>query len=210
MTHLVVAVVATAALVLQLVLVARGGAVLDEVEPPTTPLRLARFVAYFTVQSNLLVAVGAWWLVHDPDAGSAGFRRVRLASISGITVTGVVHLVLLRPLLDLDGADRVADKLLHVVVPALAVAAWAAYGPRGRVDRDAVAVAIGWPVAWLVVTLVVGATSGWYPYPFLDPDEDGAAAVAVACVGVTVLFLAVVAALVALDRRLPGRADSGP
>ena len=206
--HLVTAVVATVAVLLQLVLVVRGGQVLDEVVPPPLPLRLARFIAYFTVQSNVLVAVGAWALVVDARRDSAWLRAVRLAGIAGITVTGVVHFVLLRPLLDLEGADWGADKLLHMVVPVLAVLVWALVGPRGRVDRRAVTVAIGWPVAWLVVTLLVGATTGWYPYPFLDPREEGSGAVVVACVGVTLLFLAVVAGLAALDRRWSRRADS--
>ncbi|MDO9458247.1 Pr6Pr family membrane protein [Nocardioides sp.] len=206
--HLVVAVVTTAAILFQLVLVVQGGEVLDEVEEPSLPVALYRFVAYFTIQSNVLVAVGAWAVVRDPAADAAWFRRVRLAGTGGITVTGVVHFVLLRPLLDLEGADWAADKLLHMVVPVLAVVGWAVFGPRGRIDRGAVVVALGWPIGWLVVTLVVGAASGWYPYPFLDPRPDGVLAVVVACVGVTALFLAVVAALAAVDERLPDRADS--
>lgn len=206
--HLLTAVVATAALVLQLALVVRGGQVLDEVTPPALPLRLARFVAYFTVQSNLLVAVAAWALVLDPRRRERWFRAVRLAAVVGITVTGVVHFFLLRPLLDLDGADWAADKLLHMVVPVLAVVGWAVLGPRGLVDRSAVTAALAWPVAWLAVTLVVGATTGWYPYPFLDPREDGALAVVVACVGVTLLFVALLAALSALDRRWARPTDS--
>ena len=47
---------------------------------------------------------------------------------------GVVHFFLLRPLLDLDGADYVADKLLHMVVPVLAFVGWALFGPRPRID----------------------------------------------------------------------------
>lgn len=206
--HLVTAVVATAAIALQLVLVVQGGRVLDEVTPPALPVRLARFVAYFTVQSNVLVAVVAWQLARDPARDGAAWRVVRLAALTGITVTGLVHFVLLRPLLDLDGADWAADKLLHMVVPVLAVAGWAAYGPRPRATSRTAVLVLVWPVAWLVVTLVVGAVSGWYPYPFLDHREDGAGAVVVACVGVTVLFVALVSAVVALDRRLPATADS--
>ena len=46
---------------------------------------------------------------------------LRLAALVGITITAVVHFVLLRPLLDLDGLDLLADALLHRVVPVLAV-----------------------------------------------------------------------------------------
>ncbi|WP_170286180.1 Pr6Pr family membrane protein [Nocardioides rubriscoriae] len=208
--HLLTAAAATAALALQLVLVVRGGQVLDEVEPPALPLRLARFVAYFTIQSNVLVAVVSAQLARDPGRDGATWRVLRLAAVVGITVTGLVHFVLLRPLLDLEGADWVADKMLHMVVPVLAVAGWVAFGPRPRVTGRVAALTLVWPVGWLVVTLLVGAMTGWYPYPFLDHREDGAGAVVVACLGVTVLFVALLAAASALDRRLAPRrtADS--
>lgn len=207
--HLVTAVVATVAIALQVVLVVQGGQVLDEVTPPALPVRVLRFVAYFTVQSNVLVAVVSWQLARDPARDGAAWPVVRLAALTGIAVTGLVHFVLLRPLLDLDGADWVADKALHMAVPLLAVVGWAAYGPRPRSSRRTAVLVLVWPVAWLALTLVVGATTGWYPYPFLDPDKWGVGGVAKACGGVTVLFVALVSAVVALDRRLPATADSG-
>lgn len=200
--HLLVAVVALVALALQLALVVRGGQVLAEVEPPGLAARLARFVAYFTIQSNALVAGSAVLLARAPDRDGPGFRVLRLAAIVGISVTGVVHFLLLRPLLDLHGADWAADKLLHMVVPVLAIGTWVAVGPRPRVDRRAALGALAWPVAWLAVTLVVGAVSGWYPYPFLDHREDGVAAVVVVCLAITVFFVALLAGAAWLDRRL--------
>lgn len=210
--HALIAAVAISAIALQLVLVIQGGRVLDEVEPPALGLRLARFVAYFTVQSNILVAASAVVLARDPLREGSAWRVVRLAGIVGITATGLVHFVLLRPLLDLDGADWAADKLLHMVVPVLAIVGWLRLGPRPRVARRELAWALVWPLAWLGATLVVGATTGWYPYPFLDPAEGGAGAVVVACVGVTVLFVALLALASYLDSRLRPAppADSRP
>jgi hypothetical protein len=201
--HRVVAVVAWAALVLQLVLVLRGTVILVEEDPPGLPARIYRFFAYFTIQSNLLVAITSTALARDPFLDRPGWRVARLAGLVGITVTGLVHFFLLRPLLDLDGADWVADKLLHVVVPVLAAAAWAWAGPRPRVDLRETAYALAWPVAWLAWTIAVGQVDGWVPYPFLDPDEGGWGAVAVACGAITVLFVALFALVRWLDRRLP-------
>ncbi len=201
--HTVTAVVAVAALLLQTVLVVTGDSVLAEREVPPLLTRLGRLVSYFTIQSNLLVAVTAVQLARDPLRDGRWWRPVRAAALVGITVTGLVHFVLLRPLLDLDGASWVADTLLHLAVPLLAVVGWLVAGPRPRAAwRDAL-LALAWPVAWLVWTLGVGALTGWYPYPFLDVEAKGAGAVAVTCVGVTVLFLALAALLSRLDRRMP-------
>ncbi len=210
--HAVTAAVAALAVVFQLVLVVQGGTVLDETDPPDLVTRVYRFASYFTIQSNLLVALTAAWLARDPTYDGQTFRVLRAAGLVGITITGVVHFLLLRPLLDLSGADWAADKLLHMVVPALAVAAWAVVGPRPRISPDARGVvlrAMLWPLGWLAWTLVVGGLSGWYPYPFLDHREDGAGAVAIASVGITLAFLAFFALAALVDGRarpVPGAA----
>ncbi|MFA6577056.1 MAG: Pr6Pr family membrane protein [Nocardioides sp.] len=199
--HLLTALVVAIALVLQTVLVVEGSAVLAEEDPPGLALRLGRLVSYFTIQSNLLVLVAAVTLVRHPQQEGRAWRVLRLAGIAGIAVTGVVHFVLLRPLLDLEGASWVADKLLHMVVPVLALVGWLVFGPRPRIDWVDVGRALVWPFGWLAWTLVVGGATGWYPYPFLDVDEEGWARVLGSCIGITVLFLAVVAGFADLDRR---------
>ena len=204
--HLTTAVVATAALLLQLVLVVNGEAVLDETQAPPTATAVARYFSYFTIQSNLLVAIGAWTLAAHPQRDGRGWRVLRLAGLTGITVTALVHAVLLRPLLDLEGASWLADTLLHVAVPLLAVLSWLLVGPRPRTDLRSGALAMVWPVAWLVWTLVVGAVSGWYPYPFLDVAEEGALSVALTSLVITVLIVGVMALIGWLDRRLAARA----
>jgi hypothetical protein len=209
--HAVVALVALVALALQLVLVVHGGRVLDEADQPGLGTRLARLAAYFTIQSNLLVAVTSVQLARDPRRDGPAWRAVRLAAVVGITVTGIVHFFLLRPLLHLEGLDYVCDKLLHMVVPVLAVAGWAAFGPRPRVELRTFWWALCWPVAWTVETMVVGAASGWYPYPFLDPREPhGTGGVVVAIVGITVFFLVVFGAVAYVDRRARAVPTGGP
>ncbi len=211
--HLLNAVVVVAGLVLQLVLVLQGGKVLDEVDPPGLGDRIYQFFAYFTVESNLLIAAAVITLALDPERDGRWWRVLRLAGLVGITVTAVVHFFLLRPLIDLDGADYLADKVLHMVVPALAVIGWVAFGPRPRVTSRVVGLALLYPVVWTAWTMLYGAIDGWYPYPFMDPDKKGWTAVSVALVGITVFFLLLFALASYLDRRLspaPRRATVDP
>lgn len=202
--HLVTFVVAAFALVFQLVLVIQGSAVLDEVDAPGTAERVRRFFFYFTIQSNLLVAWTALLLTLARARDDRLFRVLRLDAVLGITVTGVVHWFLLRPILDLEGASYVADKLLHVVVPLLAVIGWLVFGPRGLLSRRDVLPALAWPVVWLIVILATGPIADWYPYPFLDVSEHGFGVVLLNSLGITVLFVALALGLVWADRRIPG------
>ena len=203
--HTVTAVVTWAALALQLVLIIRGGVVLDETSPPALGTRLIRFISYFTILTNLLVAVTTTTLALGQTVAPRWWRVLRLNAVVGITVTGLVHWFLLRPLLDLSGADYLADKLLHVVVPLLAVVGWVVFGPRGKAERSLLLPSLIYPVGWLIYTLVRGAVANWYPYPFLDVRLHGYPAALLACAGVAVLLIALTWGAMVLDRRLPTR-----
>jgi uncharacterized membrane protein len=200
--HAVTAVVALVALVLQLVQVAKGSVVLVDAHPPGLLDRMLRYCAYFTIQSNLLVLVTTAQLARDPARDGAGWRVVRTMAISGITVTGLVHWFLLRKLLDLHGADYLADRMLHLVVPLLAVLGWLVLGPRPRIDWGVCLRAAVWPLTWLVVILGQAAATGWYPYPFLDHRTHGWGHVVVVCLGILVLFSVVLAVIREYDRRI--------
>lgn len=202
--HILTAVLAWAALILQFVLVLRGGHVLDEIAPAPLGTRLIRFISYFTVLSNLLVAITASTLAAGQTRYPTWWKVLRLNAVVCIAVTGLVHWFLLRPLLDLTGADWVADKLLHLAVPIVAVIGWAVFGPRGKVSSTLLLPSLIFPIAWLVYTLVRGAATDWYPYPFLDVNLHGYAGALAACAGVAVLLLALTWGAIALDRRLPG------
>ncbi|WP_088318480.1 Pr6Pr family membrane protein [Kineosporia sp. R_H_3] len=198
--HLATAVVTTAALVLQFVLT-------TTTTGQPLPVRWLRLASYFTIQSNLLVAVAAWALWLRPARGvRLLFKVVRLDGLVGITVTGLVYVVVLRPTVDLDGWWAVADTLLHYVVPLLAVVGWAVYGPRRRTDRRVVLLALVWPVAWFAWTLAHGAVAGFYPYPFVDVDDLGYGSVLGNAALVTALLLAAAAAYLWADRWLDARA----
>jgi hypothetical protein len=202
--HLLTFLVAAFALVFQLVLVLRGGRVLDETNAPSTGEHVRRYFFYFTIQSNIAVAWVTALLASGRESDSPSFRVLRLDAVLAIAVTGVVHFVLLRPLLDLHGADYVADKLLHMVVPALAVVGWLVFGPRGLLARPDVLPALVWPVLYLLLILATGPVFDWYPYPFLDVAEHGLGVVLLNSLGITVLFVAFASGLVWLDGRLPG------
>lgn len=195
LVHGVTAVVVIAALVLQVALVVRNG-----VGP--IGARLVDLASYFTIQSNLLVAVTAVALALRPDRDGTVWRVVRLDALLGITVTGVVYLTVLAPLQDLSGAPAVADIGLHYVSPALAVLAWFGYGPRHRIDRRTAWLALVWPVLYFAYTLVHGPVAGWYPYPFLDVVVHGYASVLGNAVLVTALMFGVAFLYWRGDRRL--------
>ena len=77
--HALTALVAIGAVVLQLVLVIQGGGCSTSTTRPDLPIRLLRLIAYFTIQSNVLVAIAATQLARDPARDGRGWRVLRLA-----------------------------------------------------------------------------------------------------------------------------------
>jgi hypothetical protein len=200
--HTLTLLVAVIALVLQLYLVVTGENILDSSAVTTAlPEQVRRYFSYFTIQSNILVAVSMFLIVRDRlDTQVA--RVVRLASLIGITVTGIVAAVALPPSPTYTTANLVCDRLLHIVVPSLTFVGWVAFGPRGHVTRADVLPSLIWPVLWLAATLSLGPLVDWYPYPFLNVGAIGLGRTLVNCALVAVLFLALGTLALWADRRL--------
>jgi len=171
-------VVPAAGLVLTLVLLVTNGADVNSADAGTAPpvgVRLVRFFSYFTVQSNILVLIASIVLIRRPARDGIIWRVVRLDSLLAIMITGIVYATILAPLVEDQGsfAATLANALLHYICPWLTLLVWLLVGPRPRVSWATVAAAFIWPAAWIAYTLIHGAISGWYPYPFLDVGQIG-------------------------------------
>jgi hypothetical protein len=204
--HGVNAVVVLVALAIQIPITAgaTGGAF------DTPAARVANLFTFFTILTNLLVAGTSAAVALRPERRGPLFAVLRLDALLGIAVTAAVYHSLLAGLYDLRGAEEFANQLFHSVSPALAVAGWLVFGPRGLVDARVVLASLLYPLLWLVFTLVRGAVIGWYPYPFVDVGVLGYPRALLNCLGVTLLFLVLAAAVLAVDRALPGRRERGP
>lgn len=207
--HLLTAVVAGSAVVLQFVLVWQGNAILDETNPPDLGTRVVRFCSYLTIWFNVIVCVTTLLLALDPSRNGRVFRALRLDGVVLALGGGLVHFFLLRPLLDLHGADLLADKLLHIVVPLLVVTGWVTFGPRGLATRADVLPFLAVPVFWLGYTLVRGEIVEWYPYPFIDVNEHGYPLVLLTCLAISALMLGLAYAATRADRALVRHDDPG-
>lgn len=203
--HGLVALVVVASLVVQLVLLLGGGADANtgdsQAEVPVST-RLVRLFSYFTIQSNLFVLLASVTLALAPQRDGRVWRVLRLDALLGITITGLVYWTLLAPIVDLHGAALAAGLGFHLVSPVAALAVWWWLGPRRRITWSTVAWAFAWPLAWVAYTLVHGAWTGWYPYPFLDVGVIGYPRTFLGVGAVLVLGLLVALLFRWLDRRL--------
>jgi len=198
----------TSGLVLQLVLSVTADA--EAGSFVTTPARVVNFLSFFTVQSNILVAVTCAMLARDLHRSSPLFRVLRLDAVLCIVVTGVVFHLALASLQELTGWDLLADTILHTISPLLAMTGWLLIGPRGALDGRIVSLAVVAPMAWLGYALARGALvedrfgNDYYAYPFMNAQVHGYATALLRCALVVGLFLGLSYGTLAVDRRLGG------
>ncbi|MGI8667531.1 MAG: Pr6Pr family membrane protein [Jatrophihabitans sp.] len=206
--HLLTFLAVALGLVWQLALTMRGQNVLVDAHGalPSISTRVIRFLSYFTVESNILVAGTALSLALRPDWDGRLWRVLRLQALYGITVTGIVYSTLLRGIVDLHGAAAVTNALLHYVAPLMTVIGWLLFGPRPRLDENTLVTSLSWPALYVGYTLAHGAASHWYPYPFIDVSTLGYVTALRNGVGLNVLLVGVGALYMWLDHRLPATA----
>lgn len=193
------ALVAWAALLLQLVLSVR-----QSIDNGLTAVDgLIAYAGYFTVLTNGLVALMA-------TAGA--LRRGRPAMfgaygpliVGGVTASialvGIAYHLLLRHVWSPQGAQWLADVLLHYVVPIVALLHWLGYRGAAAVPFGATLRWCAWPALYLAYALLRGEWLHRYPYPFIDVDALGWARVSFNAFGLLIAFLVIGSGVVALGR----------
>lgn len=173
----------------------------------------ANFLSYFTIESNILVLVTCLLIVQRPDRGGVAFGILRLGSLTAITVTGIVYATILAGNGDFSGAEWWYDKIFHYVVPLMTVIGFVALRPRTRLDRSAMWF-LAFPLAWIAYTLIraevsepvfalTPTTTARVPYGFLDVADHGAGVVALICLVLTAVFIAIGAGYIRFSQRAP-------
>jgi hypothetical protein len=168
--------------------------------------RVANMFTYFTIDSNLLVALTAAALALGLARATGPFPVLWLDALVGIIVTGIVYQVALAGLYNPSGLALFADTMLHKVSPTVFVLGWLIFGPRGALTWRTVWFSTIYPLAWLAFTLVRGAFTGYYPYPFLDAGEHGYGSVTINCLVIGAFFVALAIGALLLDRAFARRA----
>lgn len=164
--------------------------------------RVSNLFLYFTIVSNILVAVVAGLLLRDPERRSPWFPALSLAALVNITITGIIYWAVLAAEAENTGAAVLTNWMFHTIVPILGVLGWLLAVPRGLVNPRVVLWSTIIPLAWLTMALIRGAIIGWYPYPFLDVSDVGYGGALINVAGVAAFFLLLASLAGWIDRRL--------
>ncbi len=152
-------------------------------------------LVFTAVALDLKTARGEWFRSPSVQAGTAVY----------IAIVGTIYQILLRQLWNPQGAQWVADVLLHSVIPVGYVVYWLLFGPRTGLNWKTAVAWLAYPAVYLVYILARGAMSGLYPYPFVDVNVLGYGGVLARAALFLLVFLGMGLLVVALARRIRAR-----
>ena len=137
---------------------------------------ISNFFSFFTIQSNLLAAlllvtVGAYILMGKSGRTVAYLRG---ALTLYMTMTGIIYVLLLAGYEQtLQTTIPAVNIILHYFMPTVVLLDWLVFPPEKKLSLRFALIWLAYPMLYLVYSLVRGAITGWYPYPFINPILSG-------------------------------------
>jgi len=171
----------------------------------TQALAVWRFLAFFTILTNLIVAIVSTASAIAPESAFgrfAGGANVRAAVLLYIAAVGIIYHLILAGLWDPQGWQRVADQLLHTATPILAALGWLLFDRKQGLTYAAIPVMLIFPAGYTLYALARGTFDGFYPYPFIDAGQLGYTRALINIAGLTGAFALGAGLVITLGRML--------
>lgn len=164
---------------------------------------LVKFFSFFTVLTNSLVAVALSCAASSRN--SAGHRFFKSPVVCGgittsIVLVSIAYNLLLRHLWSPEGWQRLADELLHDIMPLAFLVYWWLYVRKGQLRMKHLLLWMAYPVVYFGYLLLRGSALGDYVYPFLDIGTLGVKQALINAFGVLGGFIGIGAVIVLIDR----------
>jgi len=161
------------------------------------------FLGFFTVLTNILVCLALTLplIVRASPAGKFLSGPFAVGGIAAnIAFVAISYHFLLRNIWNPQGAQLLADMLLHYVVPALFVVYWLVYSRTGSLRWVHPFFWSLYPAAYFIYVLARGELTGIYPYGFMDVSAIGYRHSIVNALGLLIGFIVLGSLFVGLDR----------
>jgi hypothetical protein len=161
-----------------------------------------RFISFFTILTNALIVIYFTVLLLPEN------KRPKIIAKPGtltaitiyILMVGLVYQVVLRSTWQPKGLQLLVDELLHSVMPVLVIIYWYLYENKRPVKYSQIPTWAIYPLAYLVLILLRGSFSKFYPYPFVDVTQIGLQKALINSAGLLLIFFAFAALFIFIGK----------
>jgi len=142
--------------------------------------RPAEYFTFFTITSCFLTGValtigGLRVLRNQPETKFLTLFRLTMAA--SMVIVGVIYNLLLTDSVDKRdiGYDWpvLPNLILHTYMPILVFLEWLIVRTAVPLKLKSVFWVLVYPLTWLAFSIVRGLVTNWYPYYFINPNDDG-------------------------------------
>jgi len=164
---------------------------------------ILRLLFYFTIDSSLFVLLLFFIRLL---AGKRLFRITENPVLSGsitinILVTGIVFILLLRSFESKFGPILYAGNImLHYLLPPLSLIYFMIYTKGKRLIYSDVLYWLIFPAFYFIITIIRGAITGKYPYPFIDAKTLGYPKVFLSSIFILIFIIFLGAVLISINK----------
>ncbi len=164
-----------------------------------------RFFSYFTILTNIIVALSLTVSLLKPSSGTGRFfysTDTQTAIAMYIFVVGIVYNLILRTLWSPKGLQLIVDNILHSIVPVLFTIYWIVYVP---VEKMKFSRSINWlwyPGLYFLWVILFGSLTKFYPYPFIDANVIGYTKMLVHATVLLIVFILLGSIAIAIKRNV--------
>lgn len=154
---------------------------------------IIRFFSFFTILTNLLVAIFAslkLFAKNDRFTSWLLNYRAETAITLYIVIVGLIYNIILRSIWNPTGLQKVADELLHTVIPLLFLGYWIAFVDKKLLVYKDIFLWLIYPAVYCLFVLFRGYFSNFYPYPFIDVNVLGYTQTAINSFFLILVFIA--------------------
>lgn len=137
---------------------------------------LIKYFSFMTIWTNILVALLYTSLILFPEGRTGKFFEkpvVQGGVLIYIIVVGLIYHFFLADVWNPQGLEKIADNLLHTIVPLFYLIYWIVFAEKGKLIINNVFLWLLYPLVYVIFALIRGAVSGIYPYPFINVSKLG-------------------------------------
>jgi len=142
----------------------------------SVPETILRFFSYFTVNTNILVAL-CLTFIGLRSKSKTGRLFSSPSSVTAITVyiiiVGLVYNTILRSLWDPQGLQKIVDEILHSITPVFFILFWVIFTPTEQLKWKHAFSWLIYPLLYIFYALLFGEITKFYPYIFVDVNRHG-------------------------------------
>ncbi len=169
------------------------------------PETVVRFFSFFTILTNLLVAI--YFTVHYFDLKKKLFSLfIKPTTLTAITVfiliVGSVYQIALRHIWQPTGLQRIIDELLHTIIPLYFLIYWYLNIKKEGLKIKRLLFWLLYPLIYSLFIFIRGYFSNYYPYPFLNITEIGLSKTLLNMSVILIITLLVMFGLVLLGKQI--------